>query len=261
MSEKYTRLNQQEISKHEHSEFYNAKNVIIQDQFSEAIDLYLCKLNGTTNPTIAITKGTQTINVVSNIGAVVGDCINIKDEYNYFQSIVTNITGTVITIASPVDKDFPITSSVCFGEWDLSQANGSVTPVSYFICPPSKVKYDIYTIIISIEDDSVMYESTFGGLPALTNGIILRVTDGYDKQLFLVTNNGGFTEYGFTTKYSDKVPSGTYAFWAVKNYKDVNGVSLRIDGNNEDRIEVIIPANLTGLSKMAITVHGHLVQD
>ncbi|NCD07176.1 MAG: hypothetical protein EOL97_13760, partial [Spirochaetia bacterium] len=39
-------------------------DVYIQDQYTEAIDLYLCKNNGTTNPSIEITKGDNTVTVV-----------------------------------------------------------------------------------------------------------------------------------------------------------------------------------------------------
>lgn len=238
-----------------------ALDVYIQDQYTEAIDLYLCQLNGTTNPTTPLILDGKTVTVVSTTGAVIGDCINIKDADNYFQSIVSAINGNVISFATPVDKAFGIDATVCFGEWNLATANGSVTPVTFFICPPENTIYDIYDISVSFEDNTAMYESTFGGIPQLTNGLIIRHTDGSKKNLALISNNAGFREYGFVTSYPDKVPSGTYAFWADKNYRDINGVSLRIDGTKLDRIEVIVQDDLTGLTKLAITVHGHKVQD
>ena len=111
--------------------------VSIQDQTSEPIDLYLCKLNGTTNPTAPIAVDAKTVTVASATGAAVGDCINIRNSTNYFQSLITNVTGTTITFASPCDYPFTTSAIVCFGEWDISTANGSVTPVTFFMCPPS----------------------------------------------------------------------------------------------------------------------------
>lgn len=240
---------------------YNGFDVQIQDQYSEAIDFYLCKDNGTTNPTVAMTVDDTAVTVASSTGAVVGDCINIKEGARMFQSVVSNITNNIVTFTSPVDYAFTTSAIVCFGEWDLATADGSATPVIFCLQPPSGATYDIYDITISIEDNAVMYDSTFGGITALTKGLVGRVTDGYDKNLFLCTNNGGFREYGFTTSYPDKVPSGTHAFWADKNYKTQNGVALRINGSTNDKIEIIVQDNLTGLNKLSVCVHGHLVEN
>lgn len=235
-------------------------DVLIQDQYSDAVDLYLCQLNGTTNPTFDIDANDTLITVDDSSAAVIGDCINIREGTKYFQSIVTDINDSIITIQSPCDNDFTTDAIVCFGEWNLATANGADSSLSFFSCPPPNARYDIYSITISFEDNAIMYESTFGGIAALTKGIVCRIVDGYNKQLFLVTNNAGFHEYGFDTFYPEKVPSGTYAFWARKNFKELNGVSLRIDGANNDRIEVIVSDDLTALTKLAITIHGHLVE-
>lgn len=239
---------------------YKGFDVQIQDQYSESIDFYLCKDNGTTNPTVAMSIDDVTITVASNTGAAVGDCINIRENARMFQSVISNVNGNIITFNSPVDYAFSTSAIVCFGEWNLATANGSTTPAIFCIQPPENAIYDIYDISISMEDNTAMYESTFGGITALTKGIVGRITDGYSKNLFLCNNNAGFREYGFATEYPDKVPSGTFAFWADKSFKTENGVSLRVDGSTQDKIEIIVQDDLTGLSKLAVTVHGHLVE-
>jgi hypothetical protein len=239
----------------------NPLPVNIQDKTSEIIDLYVCKINGTTNPTSGINVDDKQVTVANNTGAVVGDCINIQENGHYSQSIISNVAGNIISFSSPIDYAYTTSAIVYFGEWDLATANGSVTPQIFHICPPDGVKYDIYAISISIEDNTVMYESKFGGITALTNGLIGRVTDGYTKNLFLVTNNGGFREYGFITEYPDKVPTGSYAFWGNKQISRDNGVAIRLNGTTEDKIEIIVQDDLTGLSKFAITVHGHVVTE
>ena len=239
---------------------YDSFDVQIQDQYSEAIDFYLCKDNGKTNPTVAMSINDVSVTVANNAGAAVGDCINISEEARMFQSIISNVNGNIITFNTPVDYAFTTSAVVCFGEWNLATANGATTPVVFCIQPPIGAVYDIYDISVSMEDNTAMYESTFGGLTALTKGIVGRITDGYSKNLFLCSNNSGFREYGFATSYPDKVPSGTFAFWADKNFKTINGSVLRIDGTTNDKIEIIVQDNLTGLSKLAVTVHGHVVE-
>jgi hypothetical protein len=232
--------------------------VNIQDQTSEVIDLYACRVNGTTTLTANIAIDSTSLVVTSATGAVVGECINIREADRYFQSIVTNIAGTTITIGSPTDSAFTTAAQVCFGTWNHN-VNGSVTEQVFFLCPPPEAVYDIYGMSISIEDNAVMYESTFGGIPALTNALVARIEDGYEKNLFLISNNAGFREYGFVTEYPDKVPAGTYAFWADKSFHIDNGVALRLNGATNDKIKIIVRDNLTALIKMAVTIHGHKV--
>ena len=239
---------------------YGNVEVSIQDQFSTSIDLYLCSILGTTSPTTQISIDDKSTTVDNITGATVGDCINIRENDRYFQSIVNGVAGNVVSFASPCDYNFTTNADVCFGEWDLSTVNGSVNPVEFFVCPPENAKYDIYTIVVSFEDNSAMYESTFGGISALSNGFVIRITDGYTKNLCLISNNGGFKEYGFDTIYETKVPSGTYAFSANKNFKETNGVSLRIDGSTQDKIRVIVQDDLTAITKLSVSVHGHLVE-
>lgn len=239
------------------------KNVgaFVQDQTTEPIDLYLCNEKGSTTPTAAIAVDDKTVSVASVTGAVVGECINIREGTRFFQSLITDITALVITFASPADFAFTTDAEVCFGQWDVSTANGSVTPVIFEMRPPSGAAYDIYRLSISMEDNAVMYESTFGGITQLANGLVGRVKDGYYKNLFVVVNNGGFREYGFLTEYPSKVPSGSYAFWGDKGYSDGNGVALRLDGSEGDSIQIIVQDNLTDITNIAVTAHGHVVED
>ena len=106
----------------------------------------------------------------------------------------------------------------------------------------------------------ISVDSTFGGITALSNGFIARVVDGASKTFFIITNNAGFRENGFTNQYNEKVPSGTYSFSAVKNIREVNGVALRLTGGANDYFEFIVRDDLTELSKMAVAVHGHEVE-
>lgn len=221
--------------------------------------MYLCKINGTTNPTSALEIDDRTITVDSNTGAVVGDCVNITEGGRYWQTIVTGIADCVITVASPCDYAFTTSASVCFGSWNLN-VDGSTTSQEFVLCSPPDIDYDIYAISIAMLDKTAMEDSKFGGLTQLTNGIVGRIYDGYTKNLFLISNNAGFRENGFYTEYPEKVPTGDYAFWANKNYSQNNGVAIRIKGVDKDKISIIVQDDLTGLDKLAIVIHGHVVE-
>jgi hypothetical protein len=234
--------------------------VAIQNQYSESVDLYLCETTGETNPSAEIEQDDMSFTVVSASGATQYQAVSIIENGHVFQTIVASIDGTTINIGSRADSDFSTRADVVFGNWDFSIADGSSTPVFYFAGPPSGTKWDIYSIGVAIEDNAAMYESTFGGIAQLSNGIAGALVDGIAKQLFLISNNAGFREYAFETEYPLKVPSGTYAFWAKKNFPIENGVSLRLDGDSGDQIQIPIRDNLTDITKMSVTVHGHVVE-
>lgn len=235
-------------------------DVAIQDQFSEIINLYMCNVKATTTLTTSYAKDVKIVVVTSATGAVIGDCINISENGRVFQSIVTGIATNTINIASPTDQAFTTAAIVCFAEWDFAQSNGSVTPVIHKICPPKGAMWDITKMNFNITDGTAMDDGLFGGITALTNGLIFRVVDGYTKQMSIISNNAGFREYGFNCQYNDKAPAGLYGFSGSLNIKE-NGVVIRLNGDTNDELQIIVNDNLTTLTKFAVVCQGHTVED
>ena len=238
-----------------------AVDVFVQDQTSFSVDLYAHTVVGSTTLASNVFIDDETITVSDSTGIVPGMAIGVSNDNDLIQSLVASVSGNVVTLSSPLDFDFSIGDSVVFGDWDFSSANGAVTPVVFYVHVPKNSQYDFYSVTLTIEDNSVMYESTFGGRTSLSRGLVGRLVDGSSKTFLLVTNNAGFRENGFTTSYGGMVPSGTYSFSGIKNIRTVNGVALRIDGRTDDYLEFIVRDDLTGLSKMAVSVHGHKVEN
>lgn len=234
--------------------------VVVSDQHSEPINLYFCDHSASTTLAADADIGDDQISVTSAAGAILYGAFGVYENGHVWQTLTSAIDGTTITTASRSDYNFSAGATVYFGNWDMS-VDGSTTPVVYYIGPPPGVKWDIYELIISMEDNTAMYESTFAGIAALTKPLTARVVDGFSKQLFVINNNGGFREQGFIVDYPAKVPAGTYAFGAYKNFPQTLGVSIRLDGDAGDRIEIPVRDNLTGITKVAMTVQGHVVVD
>jgi len=234
----------------------NALDVSVQDQTTEAIDLYLYRLDATVTLSSAAAKDQEYLSVTSITGVTTEDAITIYEGDKVFQSLVTNATGNSIEIASPLDTTFTTAAIVEVGPWKMN-VNGSVSPQEFIIKAPASSQYDIYTIRMNITDNAAMDSALFGGIPALTKGLILRATDGTDKNLFLVVNNIGFAEQGFTLIYDDKAPSGEYGLRGVKHFREDNGVAIRLTGSDGDMLKVIIRDDLTGLLLLNFTISGH----
>lgn len=241
-------------------------DVWIQDQASEIIDLYMIELDNAITPNVTATSNidSHSIEVDSIVGIAVdgSHAINISENGRTFQSIVLSALGTTVTFNSPLDMVVTTNAVVQIAKWNMN-VNGSVTPMRFCVCPPVGVVWDITRIIGAIEDDAEMDSSTFGGITSLPKGVVLRITNGASKNIFIVYNNGGFAERSFDTKYDDRrSPLSVYGFSYRRTFagQDKNGVAIRLHGDTQDKLEIINQDNLTALSKLAHVCQGHVVQ-
>lgn len=244
------------------SPFTTAVDVAIQDQNSEPIDLYFCNTLLTTVPTAPIALDAKSISLASVTWASVWDCINISENWRTFQAIIQTINTLTVTFNCPADQAFTTNAVVCTGKWNMN-VNGSVTPSIFRIKPPLGVQRDINRIIIGITDDVAMDDWKFWGIASLTNGVVFRIKDWYYKNLFVVSDNGWLRERSFDVAYADKAPAWTYWFGCRKtfNWQDKSWVTLRLNWDTGDELQIIIQDNLTGLTKFACVAQWHTVVD
>lgn len=237
--------------------------VILQDQHTDPADFYFTKsIADTTLSTVAVVDNTY-VTVANVTGASAGKALTIfGTNSRVLQAVIISVNGNNININVPVDKAYPSGSKVEFGDWNMN-VDGSTTRQVFKMCPPAGVKWDIAQVIFTIQDDAAMDDGKFGGITYLTNGLVLRKTDGIKKNVFVVSSNGGFAERGCIIRYSDKAPAGSYGFTAQKKFggQDNSGVVIRLDGSLNDCLEVIIQDNLTGLQKLSVTCQGHITQE
>lgn len=238
---------------------YKSIDVLPQDPEYVGFNLYFCsQLAQTTLASNATLNGT-TIVVTSATGITTDKAINLSQGNRIFQSLVKNVSGTTITLASPLDYAFTTGATVCSGNWNLNQ-DGSTTPVTFKIQAPPNVKFHITAVSITMTDDATMDDSKFGSLTALTNGLVARRVDGSTANYFLVTNNAGFYQAGYATDYPTKVPAGVYSFRARKDLRATNGNVISLDGATLDQLQFIVRDNLTALNEITVVAHGHIVE-
>jgi len=233
--------------------------VSIKDQYTNSVDLYAYINQATPLITVNTNLNDESI-IVNSIAAVnAGDAIFISEGCKFYQSLVTSTAVLTINLAAPLDFVFTTEATIHTGPWNLA-VDGSVTPKIAHILVPPKCEFNIYQLTISITDNVVMDSAKFGGISALTNGILFRIKNGFIKNLPLVVNNIGFAEQGCDIRYDDKAPAGVYGFQAKKNYLKTNGVALRLNGATQDQLQCIIRDDLTDLTMMNITINGHVAQ-
>lgn len=221
-------------------------------------DYYLYKTIAT--PVISSTAaiGDEVINVVSSTGVAVGHAITFYEGLNMFQSLVTATTATSVTLASPIDFEYTEDALIEAGIWSMN-VDGSVTPQIFSIKAPPDASICIHTINCSMLDSSDMDDGRFGGIAALSNGILFRFLNGGTKNLAVIVNNIGFWEIGFVTEYSPKAPAGQYGFKARREVPNINGVTVPLKFGGESKFQIHVRDDQTALDLFACVINGHMV--
>ncbi len=234
---------------------------VLVENYSEPItNLYMYSKTATVNPAITSTAsiGDYTLTVDTNTSLANGMAITIYEGSSIYQSLIMSTTATTITMASPVAYAYTASATV---DCAIRNANvdGSETDQVFTVKPPPDEAIDIYSVRFTITDASVMDSAKFGGISALTNGIMSTLsTDGVLSPVSIIVNNVGFAEQGFTLEYDSKAPAGVYGLRACMNILATSGTIIRLDGTKNQELQVIVRDDLTDLTLVDINVGGHV---
>ena len=227
-------------------------------EVQNTVNLYAQITNATPSITVNTNMNDESITVNSVASVSAGDVITIYEGSRFYQSIVASAAGNTVGLGSPLDYAFTIDADVYIGDWNVAVDGSVASKTARVLAPPAGV-FCIHRIHVAITDDTAMDSAKFGGITALTNGILFRVVNGATQNLPLVVNNMGFSEQGFDIQYDPKAPAGVYGFIAKLNLPDAPGAILRIAGSGNDELQCIIRDNLTSLTMFNINIQGHVV--
>lgn len=173
---------------------------------------------------------------------------------------VLNVSTDTLTIDRPLEQTYTASGVLEITEHDLAQGNGSVaSPDIYEIAPPSGEIWHIWSITLSILDNLEPGVEKFGGIAALTNGMVVRQENSVKRNLVVFRTNGDMKEYFGTTQveFIERVGAGAWSTYALWEYRSLTGSIIRLDGTLSESLKFIIQDNLTALSLMEIVGHGH----
>jgi len=227
------------------------------------VDLHAINEEGsfTIKTNTSIDDTTITLNVGHGVSS--GDHILLYQGNNFFVAEALSVAVDDITIDSPLDFAYDTTAIGIRGNTNLN-VDGSVTPVIFSVSPKNLtdgVSWDITRFIAIIEDNSAMDTSTFGGLSALTNGVVFRSKNGITKNIFNVKTNGDFASEAFDVGYDDRAPSGSFGFRVRRTFsgQDKNGVVIKLQSTTNDEFQIIINDDLTGLTHFHVIAQGYVM--
>jgi len=241
---------------------FRSQDVYIQDYTGELVNLYMYRPDAITTLSANVSKGDDVINVSSTTGMAANESINLLGGGRHSQFIIKSIGAGTVNIVPKSDADYSLTNTIVeAGPVNMNVSGTLASPEKFCIHAPDGVKFDLVSLVISIQDNSPMDSALFGGLTRLPNGFVLRGENGISKNFGTVYNNIGFAQQKFTTKYDDKAPSGFYGFIAKIESNTEFGAVVRLDGSAGDEFCALINDNLTGLTELTVTVGGHVVTE
>lgn len=251
------------------TEIIGEVDVKIQDQTTEIIDLHLSQLIQDLTIVVDTAIDDTSINVNADALPVAGRIVCLKEDGRFYQgtilAVVDNTGGNYdLTLDTPLDYAYT-TAGGCSERSINLAVNGSVTPQIFSLSPiglGADVKWDITRILGSILDEVAMDDAKFGGISALTNGVVFRKKDGIYKNIFNVKSNGDLAAHMYDVTYADKAAAGTYGLRFRKSFagQDKAGVTIRLEADTEDEFQCIISDNLSALTDFQIIAQGHVVE-
>jgi hypothetical protein len=144
--------------------------------------------------------------------------------------------------------------------------NYSGVATSFYFQPASNIQVVVNSLIFSIWDDVTFQFSSYGNGSALTNGIIIRVTQNGEVSDF--TSQGTIkTNFDLITRFKNyEFPTmgpalnTDSALTAEMNFKEEYDSPLILNGNTSDKIEVVLNDNFSGLNGQRFNIKGYIVE-
>lgn len=233
------------------------------DVHREYITHYLYQHLATYTLSAPITKEAYQFTVTNATGIIVGSYFHIIDNntgaHDHELLIVTAVNTNTITVNRPLDYSYTVAGTAVNRVNREANVNGSIaSPIKFILTPPPGEVWHLGTLNITMRDDSEMDDAKFGGVAALTNGVLLRVkdvNDNYDT-IFHARSNSALFRKGCDLEYSTKAPAGTYGLRAKLSIKDEVDAVIRL--TSTDTLELVIQDDLTGLLGFSVVALGHI---
>lgn len=240
-------------------------DVNIQDQTTPLFIIPMNQKVGSTTLATATSKEDQNVIVADATGIIVGHTIILANAGgNVYQGKVVSIASApTLVLDTPINAIFPIATAVNYGITNLA-VDGSVTTQVFSvknISPDIPIAIDVTRIIFGMITLSAVDLSTFGDLPALTNGIVLRKNDGEIVNFFNIKKNGGFATVAFDySVFAATNPSqGVDGLVCRLTFGGQNKMGVVIRLEPDEDLEILIQDDLSGLTEFSIAAEGHVV--
>lgn len=247
------------------SSFRGALKVDTALVHKEGVNLFFFRETGVGSTlAVAASKGDTSITVVDATGFVVGDRLKLTSTIATGQPflVITVIAVNAITLDRPLVIDLDIGDDADVVTTQLNVVGSLAAPVVFRIMPPNgslSLIWQLTRLMISITDGAAMDDGKFGGIPALTNGVVLRVVKGNGsiQELTNWKTNGDMALDMYDITYTDKAPAGENGLRGRWTFTKAEFI-VELDGTALDQFQLLVQDNLSDLTSSEIKSQGRL---
>jgi|GEM_PF-2201751 len=246
-----------------------SQDVNVQDQTTRVIALRFSKIDNLTDGLAEIpTVGAYTIVMKAGHSIAPGDHISViyddttsEDPHpHYFTPDVISVATNTLTLDEPVPYAFPL-ESIVYSSLQNMNVDGSSTPQIYQLTNAFSAAADLTQLVIHITDATAMDDGTFGGIAALTRGMVFRkkFADNHYENIFNVKTNGelGILSGPNGKVYDTKAPSGIYGITIKISFAGQSEYGVAVRLLTGESIQMLIQDDLTDLTKVSAMAQGH----
>ena len=199
---------------------------------------------------------------------VVGNFLCLQESGKITQEEIITVTPDggndyTVEIAVPLDFPYTIDGGCSIQNVDINK-DGSTTPINFINKPVGNFRWDITKFNISMILSTAGDDGLFGNLPKLAKGVYFRKEDaGSSQNLFNIKENSDFRTEGNVVYPTRSSGGGSYGLGGDITFagQSNKGVTIRIDGNLNESIKMVVRDDLTGLVKFRVKIQGHVVED
>ena len=213
--------------------------------------------------TSAVTAGDTVLNVVDGSVFSAGDPLSIengaKNETTF--PVIVSISVNALTIDRPMDKSFAINDTVYQVVTNMTVTGSLASPVSFKLTPDIDFEWHIIRFLLGMSHAAEADDSKFGGISALTNGVVLRGYNGTSGTFSTFTNwktNLDMKMDMFDINYTTKAGGGTFSTAGRGSIKNATEAAPKVIEANGDYLELLIQDDLTGLTTFEYKAQGHV---
>lgn len=215
--------------------------------------------------TLAVTSAVNDyqITVVSAAGFAVNDYLHINTtDFETTHPRINNIVGNVFTLDRRLDVAHLAGDTITKAIINMAlagQIGTMAVPQEYAMWPEPGLIFHITRILFAMEHGTAGDLGLFGDLAPLVNGVLIRVK--INGQYGTLTNwktNADIKTDMFDVEFDAR--SGGGGTWGTSGRGTFTetGAVLRLNGDTDDRLEIYVQDDITGLDSFTMKAQGHL---
>lgn len=231
------------------------------------LNLYAFRSTAAITLAAAVALGDYDVVLEAAHGVTVGQTLYIREADHQYQGRAVAVVSNTITMGTPFSYEYTANADAKRGVVDMS-VDGSGTKQEFYVEAAPVGGASVHRFIAYIEDQTAMDTAKFGGIAALSKGIVIAYRNGSGElrqAQQAVRSNGEWAERTYDVGYDDKAPAGFFGLRCRRTWGglDKSGAVPHLGGGltDSDKIIVIVQDNLTDLDAFRIVFQGHYTEE